>query len=262
MRQAGLPTRVVLGYTHRPPDANGVFTVTTADAHAWVEVYFESIGWIPFDPTPLAGADAGRAVELPWATHPSLAPSQTAEPTANKGPSTAGPSVSATQSTVVNAGQHSGLSPVVWQAAMLVLLILAILAAVLFGPRWLRRRQRHRRLDRARTTGNPEPLWMELAATATDRNALWPSTVTVGQVATWLSRHGVDERGRAAVTAVADRVERDRFSARLVEQVPEDNIAALDQALTRWARRTDRRLSFMHRWIPRSLISGHARWRR
>ena len=33
-------------------------------------------------------------------------------------------------------------------------------------------------------------------------------------------------------------------------------------ALTRWARRTDRRLSLMHRWIPRSLLSGHARWRR
>jgi Transglutaminase-like superfamily len=236
--------------------------VTTSDAHAWVEVYFQSIGWIPFDPTPLAGADAGRAVELPWAVHPSTDPVQTAEPTANRGPSGAASSVTAQTSAVTNAGQQSGLPSIVWEAGLIVLLVLAVLSMVLFGPRWLRRRQRARRLDRARTTGNPEPLWLELAATATDRDALWPSTVTVGQVAGWLSGHGVDERGRAAVTAVAERVQRDRFSARLVEEVPEDSIAALDQALTRWARRTDRRLSLIHRWIPRSLVSGQPRWRR
>lgn len=262
MRQAGLPTRVVVGYTHHAPDASGVFTVTTSDAHAWVEVYFQSIGWIPFDPTPLSGADAGRAVELPWASHPAANPVQTAEPTANRGPSGSGSSATAANSAVAGGGHQSGLPPIVWKTALLVLLVLAVLALVIFGPRWLRRSQRARRLDRARTTGNPELLWLELAATATDRDALWPSTVTVGQVAGWLSRHGVDDRGRAAVTAVAERVERDRFSAQLVEEVPEDSIAALDQALTRWARRTDRRLSLLHRWIPRSLVSGQPRWRR
>ncbi|HEX8095821.1 transglutaminaseTgpA domain-containing protein [Jatrophihabitans sp.] len=261
MRQAGLPSRVVLGYTHRQPDSNGVFTVTTSDAHAWVEVYFQSIGWIPFDPTPLTGADAGRAVDLPWASHPGADAAQTAEPTANRGLSSAGPSVSAEASQAVQAGQH-GVSTVLVEIVLLVLLGAGAVVAVIFGPQWLRQRQRRRRLERARTTGNPEPLWLELAATATDRDALWPSTITVGQVAGWLSRHGVDERGRAAVTAVADRVERDRFSAQLVDEMPADSIAALDQALTRWARRTDRRLSLMHRWIPRSLISKQPRWRR
>jgi transglutaminase-like putative cysteine protease/type II secretory pathway pseudopilin PulG len=261
MRQAQLPTRVVLGYTHRQPDSNGVFTVTTSDAHSWVEVYFQGFGWIPFDPTPLAGPDAGRAVNLPWASHPAPDTVQTAEPTANKGPSSAGPSAAVESSQAAQADQQ-GASIVVVEIALLVLLGLGIIVAVVFGPQWLRQRQRRRRLERARTTGNPEPLWLELAATATDRDALWPSTITVGQVAGWLSRHGVDERGRAAVTAVADRVERDRFSAQLVNEVPADSIAALDQALTRWARRTDRRLSLMHRWLPRSLISGQPRWRR
>ena len=262
MRQAGLPTRVVLGYTHRQPDTNGVFTVTTSDAHSWVEVYFQGIGWIPFDPTPLRGADAGRAVDLPWASHPEANAEQTAEPTANRGPSSAGPSTSETASQASEADGGFGPSALVVEVVLLVLLGIAIIVAVVFGPQWLRQRQRRRRLERARTTGNPEPLWLELAATATDRDALWPSTITVGQVAGWLSRHGVDERGRAAVTAVADRVQRDRFSAQLVEEVPPESIAALDQALTRWARRTDRRLSLMHRWIPRSLISGQPRWRR
>lgn len=261
MREAGLPSRVVIGYTHRTPDSNGFFTVTTNDAHAWVEVYFKSIGWIPFDPTPLTGPDAGRAVPLAWAPHPQENAEPSVEPTANRGPSASGASVTGEANQGTGSDGRFGPSAAVVGIVLLVLLVLLMIVAVIFGPQWLRQRQRRRRLDRARTTGNPEPLWLELAATATDRDALWPSTVTVGQVAGWLSRHGVDERGRAAVTAVADRVERDRFSAQLVDEMPPESIAALDQALTRWARRTDRRLSLMHRWIPRSLM-GQPRWRR
>ena len=47
---------------HPPkPDKNGTFSVTTIDAHAWVEAYFAGIGWIPFDPTPLVGVEAARS---------------------------------------------------------------------------------------------------------------------------------------------------------------------------------------------------------
>jgi type II secretory pathway pseudopilin PulG len=262
MRLANLPTRVVIGYTHRQPDTNGLFTVLTSDAHAWVEVYFPTVGWIPFDPTPLVGAEAGRARQLPWAPHPVAASEQTKEPTANRGLS-ASASATAHQSDQANQGSASSiLSARTVEIAVLVLLAIALILALVFGPQWVRKRQRRRRLERARATGNPEPLWLELAATATDRDALWPSTVTVGQVPGWLSQHGVDARGRAAVTAVADRVEQDRFSAHRVEEVPADSVAALDQALTRWARRTDRRLSLLHRWLPRSLISRQPRWRR
>ena len=55
LRKAGVPARVVLGYMHPMPDGNGKFTVTTFDAHAWVEAYFTGIGWVPFDPTPVDG---------------------------------------------------------------------------------------------------------------------------------------------------------------------------------------------------------------
>ena len=72
LRVAGIPARVVVGYTHPAPDVNGRFQVTSDDAHAWVEAYFTGIGWLPFDPTPLTGADAARAVALPWAPHPEV----------------------------------------------------------------------------------------------------------------------------------------------------------------------------------------------
>lgn len=52
VRSIGVPARYVEGYI-LPPTAksNKTFEVTNEQAHAWVEVYFEGIGWIPFEPT-------------------------------------------------------------------------------------------------------------------------------------------------------------------------------------------------------------------
>ncbi|MDO4865973.1 MAG: transglutaminase-like domain-containing protein [Clostridia bacterium] len=52
-RIAGLPTRYVEGYLARP----GREALTGEDAHAWAEVYFKGVGWIPFDAT---GGATGR----------------------------------------------------------------------------------------------------------------------------------------------------------------------------------------------------------
>ena len=179
MREANLPSRVVIGFTHRPPDGNGAFNVTTADAHSWVEVYFSGIGWIPFDPTPLTGADLTREFALPWATHPDQAQSSTAEPTANKGPSGLSSASTSSSTAVAGGGSDSAIPPLVWEVGAPLAGLLLILLLVVWGPRLLRSRQRRLRLERARGTGNPELLWLELAATATDRNALWPRTLTV-----------------------------------------------------------------------------------
>ena len=49
-RIAGLPTRYVEGYLARPGE-DGAAVLTGADAHAWAEVYFKGVGWVPFDAT-------------------------------------------------------------------------------------------------------------------------------------------------------------------------------------------------------------------
>lgn len=51
LRSVGIPARWVKGYMTGSRDATGVFEVSQADAHAWVEVYFSDYGWIPFEPT-------------------------------------------------------------------------------------------------------------------------------------------------------------------------------------------------------------------
>jgi protein-glutamine gamma-glutamyltransferase len=61
LRTQGIPARVATGFTPGERDPiGGDFLVRQSDAHAWVEVWFPSIGWHPFDPTaevPLAGED-------------------------------------------------------------------------------------------------------------------------------------------------------------------------------------------------------------
>jgi transglutaminase-like putative cysteine protease len=57
LRYLGIPARVAVGFTSGDYDEDRRrWTVTDHDAHAWVEVWFEGWGWLPFDPTPTRGA--------------------------------------------------------------------------------------------------------------------------------------------------------------------------------------------------------------
>jgi transglutaminase-like putative cysteine protease len=52
-REVGIPARVVMGYYPDEEDAKAAeFAATGDDVHAWVEVNFEGVGWLPFNPTP------------------------------------------------------------------------------------------------------------------------------------------------------------------------------------------------------------------
>lgn len=55
-RAVGLPTRVAVGFLSGKKEADG-YHVTTKDAHAWPEVYFQGLGWIMFEPTPSRADD-------------------------------------------------------------------------------------------------------------------------------------------------------------------------------------------------------------
>ncbi|MBY6038574.1 transglutaminase domain-containing protein [Fictibacillus nanhaiensis] len=56
LRSIGIPARWVKGFTPGTFERTGEdglreHTVTNANAHSWVEVYFSGIGWVPFEPT-------------------------------------------------------------------------------------------------------------------------------------------------------------------------------------------------------------------
>jgi transglutaminase-like putative cysteine protease len=161
-RSIGLPARVAVGFTPGTRDGAGVFHVTDKQAHAWPEVWFDHLGWMPFEPTPTRyepspGDPTGTGKEAPKTT-PTTSATSTA-PTSSTTAPKAGPTINANRlhDAFVNAGsaatpkhRHS-----VWPRTLLVLVALValvVLAAAgtvfaVLGVKWRRRRRRRRALD-------------------------------------------------------------------------------------------------------------------
>ena len=56
-RTLNIPARVILGFAPGDVAADGTVTVRETDAHAWVELWFDTQGWVRFDPTPRSEGD-------------------------------------------------------------------------------------------------------------------------------------------------------------------------------------------------------------
>jgi transglutaminase-like putative cysteine protease len=65
LRVAGIPTRVVVGFATGELIGKDTWAVRDEDAHAWIEVYFPGVGWVPFNPTPAsAPADISPGLDV------------------------------------------------------------------------------------------------------------------------------------------------------------------------------------------------------
>jgi transglutaminase-like putative cysteine protease len=66
LRMGGVPARVVTGFLPGDYDTTTKqYVVDDTDAHAWVEAWFPTYGWVRFDPTPAARAAGGGPPLLP-----------------------------------------------------------------------------------------------------------------------------------------------------------------------------------------------------
>ncbi|MFB6141134.1 MAG: DUF3488 and DUF4129 domain-containing transglutaminase family protein [Halosimplex sp.] len=64
LRTQGIPARLAVGYTSGERVAEDEWVVRGLDAHSWVEVYFPSVGWVRFDPTPAGPREAAEQQRL------------------------------------------------------------------------------------------------------------------------------------------------------------------------------------------------------
>ena len=52
LRATGVPTRLVTGFGEGQRNLfTGYWEIRNSDSHAWVEVYYRGVGWVPYDPT-------------------------------------------------------------------------------------------------------------------------------------------------------------------------------------------------------------------
>lgn len=252
LRAAGVPARIVLGYMHPAPDKNGDFEITTFGAHAWVEAFFPGAGWIPFDPTPVAGLIGGKAMDLAWAQHSYPTDGGESAP-----PASTAPVNRETFSTSAGAGGGQGgsggsTSGADWGLIItgLVIVGLAGIAVIPAAVRWSRRRAR---LGAARR-GDPDALWAELSDTAVDLGYVWSDARSPRQVAAWLASDAGDTA--PALSELATAVEHGRYArdSRIgdAEELSEGLLAVSDQL---WSRRSGR-ARFRARFWPASLGWG------
>jgi transglutaminase-like putative cysteine protease len=265
-RLLGIPSRVVYGFTQGKHVSGDEWAVTTQDAHAWPELYFEGYGWLRFEPTPGGPAGQGTAV----------APSYTRQQAAAAGPSSAStvpaapvPSGGAT----ARSGQPSLLKkipgldqqggqgtagagrggPGPWPLAGLSLLgLLALLTAVPGGARALVRRRRWRRARRDGDAGMARAAWLELRDDLTDYGAGYRPSETPRALAARMAA-GTDPEAGEALRRVTLAAERARYSARPVPGTGlRQDSAAVRRAL---AAAASRRARWRARVFPRSVIA-------
>ena len=180
-RLVGIPTRVAVGYTAGTHRANGNWLVTTADAHAWPELYFQGAGWLRFEPTPGGGTGQGTAVAPFYArSGNSTVPgsgtgqTQTGGSTGNLpgGPSGVRPGNGRLQAP---GGGTSTAAPLVHHASVPVLpIVAAVLVILALLPRTARSVSRRRRWRSARDpVAAAHVAWRELRDDLTDHGWSW-----------------------------------------------------------------------------------------
>jgi transglutaminase-like putative cysteine protease len=255
LRLAGVPSRVVLGYAHDVPDAQGEFTVTTFDAHAWVEAYFSGIGWVPFDPTPLAGISGGAQNDLAWAKHKQT--NSNIEPVVPHQSNTAHP-VTSTSAAAPQHASKSGDSGIALQAPLTVLGVLVFLVAVALTPAWVRWQRRRHRMHRIRE-GDTEALWAELADTTIDLGYVWSDARTPRQVARWLGSSA--DAASGSLQTLTSAVERARYAADGAPVGSAHDLASeLDELRAGLGLRRSPRERMRARYWPASLNWSRLRW--
>lgn len=138
LRALGVPARLVAGYaegTWNPEES--AYDVISKDSHAWPEVYFPKIGWVPFEPTvsqPSSSFPQGSNTDTASSSNPNIPmPVTTVSPPPGLGDERANRLL---EEEAARRGQISS-STSGWTLALLAVVVIV---AVLVLLEWRRRR--------------------------------------------------------------------------------------------------------------------------
>ena len=211
-REVGIPARISIGYTQGTPTedrVNGVqrVEVDSHDLHSWPELYFEGVGWVPFEPTPGRGS-------VPDYSRPGAGEEQ-APNVPSAGATTPGASGRPELDPDRNlAGTDGGAIATAGQLWLRMGVLALVVAALLLAPAAIRIGQRRTRIRRIRRGERPaDAAWDELVATARDLGAGGGGSETPRAFAARLAQRPAvhDAEVGAALLRIRDSVERERY---------------------------------------------------
>ncbi|WP_424937591.1 MULTISPECIES: transglutaminaseTgpA domain-containing protein [Bacteria] len=167
-RSLGMPTRIVVGYlpgtaTDERQQGRPVYLVMSDQLHSWPEVYFEGLGWIPFEPTATLGSPTRFAAAAAGVGEAS----PSASPDAPTAAATTAPRASAPSDRTERDPGASGTAPQRTLDLPPVLGAMAGIVAVLLLPAATRAVLRALRRGRVRR-GDTLAAWAEVRDTLRD----------------------------------------------------------------------------------------------
>lgn len=222
LRRVGVPVRVVTGFRSVERDDEGRFRVRARHAHAWIEVAYEGVGWVPYDPTPGVEVEAALAgASPPLAEAPGRSALASPDPEGS------------------DAASSSLPAPLPLWRLVILALAAALGLALLLAPRRLRRAHREWQLRERAPTPRALPiddLRGRLFALLQARGFFLEGAETPREfLASLLAEAGEETEGReraAALNAALELYLPLRFSARATPS----QRAALEAALRRLER--------------------------
>jgi transglutaminase-like putative cysteine protease len=208
-REAGIPSRISIGYiagsaSDRRVDNVVVVDVDSHDLHAWPELYFEGLGWVPFEPTPGRGVvpaytrpQAGQVPTSP--VQPGRLPVESARPDLDPDRGLAAPGAQVAEP----AGQA-------WLRAGGFALIAVVIVLIPAGLRLAQRLTRRRRMRHGAAPA--QAAWDEVRASARDLGAGGAESETARAfTARIASRPAFDGDAGAALAELRNAIERERY---------------------------------------------------
>jgi transglutaminase-like putative cysteine protease len=183
-RTVGIPSRVVLGFTPGNTLEDGRLVVRDRNAHAWVELWMPSQGWVKFDPTPRTdGANPTTADELPFRAgeHFNAAREEAPRTDPRNTPVTTAPTTPVDPDVIGEGGAEAppfSTSPNWLIPGVVIVLLLGLAPTV----KWVRRRRRLRSLEHGDVTG----AWQEIVDRLTDLGVDLRASETPIEVAAWV----------------------------------------------------------------------------
>jgi transglutaminase-like putative cysteine protease len=220
-RLVGIPSRVAIGFTAGHQHADGTWVVTTADAHAWPELYFTGAGWLRFEPTPGGAAGQQTAVEPAYVTGSNSSGGQkNGNGGTNNAPSSSASPGSATNNigAHVHQGPGSGVAgdvggaghggpPIGW----IILAVLVVITAVPGTARAITRRRHWR--SASGDAGLAGAAWHELCADLDDYGMHCRPSESPRALARRIGANSdLDDQARQALGRIATVVERARYA--------------------------------------------------